>query len=110
MIVRVLTATVRSDRAAAVNAKFRQHLPILREQPGLVYVKLARKVGPMHEEILLVEEWRDTAALYAWTGPTITNARLLAGIDDLVDDLVVSHYEALDVDLDADAALGTESP
>jgi quinol monooxygenase YgiN len=103
MIVRVLTATVRSERAAAVNAKFRQQLPILRDQPGLVYVKLARQVGPTHEEVVLIEEWRDTAALYAWTGRQITMPRLLPGTEDLVESLVVKHYEALDVDLDADA-------
>jgi hypothetical protein len=110
MIVRVLTASVRSDRAAALNAKLRQQLPTLREQPGLVYVKLARQVGLTHEEVLLVEEWRDTASLYAWTGPTITNPRLFPGTEDLVDDLKVMHYEALDVDLDADAGAGMESP
>ncbi len=110
MIVRVLTARVRSDRAAAVNAKFRQQLPILREQPGLLYVKLARQVGPDHEEIVLFEEWQDTAALYAWAGPLITKPRLLPGTDDLVEDLRISHYEALDVDPDADAGAGMESP
>lgn len=110
MIVRVLTASVRSERAAALNAKMREQLPILRAQPGLVYVKLARQVGPTHEEVLLVEEWRDTASLYAWTGPSISNPRLLPGTQDLIDELRVSHYEALDVDLDADAGAGMESP
>ena len=106
MIVRVLTARVRSERAAELNAKLRQQLPILREQPGLVYVKLARQVGPTDEEVLLFEEWRDTAALYAWTGPVITRPRLLPGTEDLVDELRVTHYEALDVDLDPDAGAG----
>ena len=109
MIVRVLTASVRSERAAAFNAKLREQLPILREQPGLVYVKIARHVGPTHEEVLLFEEWRDTAALYAWAGPQITKARLLPGMEDLIDQLRIEHYEALDVDLDADTAAG-ESP
>lgn len=51
MIVRVLTARVRSERAAALNSKLRQQLPILREQPGLVYVKLARRLGPNDEAL-----------------------------------------------------------
>jgi antibiotic biosynthesis monooxygenase (ABM) superfamily enzyme len=100
MIVRVLTARVRSDRAAAFNSKLRQHLPILREQPGLVYTKLVRQVDADGENVLLFEEWRDTAALYAWAGPVITNPRLLPGTEDLVERLDVNHYEALDVDLD----------
>lgn len=75
-------------------------MPILREQPGLLYTKLARQVDADGEEVLLFEEWRDTAALYAWTGPRITNPRLLPGTEDLVERLEVNHYEALDVDLD----------
>ena len=100
MIVRVVTARVRSDRAAAFNAKLRQQLPILREQPGLVYTKLARKVDADGEDVILFEEWRDTAALYGWAGPQVTKPRLLPGTEDLVDRLQVDHYEALDVDLD----------
>ena len=100
MIVRVVTARVRSDRAAAFNAKLRQQLPILRQQPGLVYAKLARQVDADGENVLLFEEWRDTAALYGWAGPLITKPRLLPGTEDLVDRLEVDHYEALDLDLD----------
>jgi len=110
MIVRVLTARVRSERAGAADSGSRQQLPILREQPGLVYVKLARNVGPTHEEIVLFEEWRDTAALYAWAGQEIIRPRLLPGTEELVDDLVIAHYEALDVDPDADVDPGMESP
>lgn len=100
MIVRVLTARVRSDRSAAFNSKLRQQVPLLREQPGLVYVKLARRVDADGELVVLFEEWRDTAALYAWAGPIISRPRLLPGTEDLVEHLEVDHYEALDVDLD----------
>lgn len=100
MIVRVLKATVRSERAAEVNARLRQQLPILRAQPGLVYAKLARQAGPTHEEIILIEEWRNMTSLYAWAGPHLTMPRLLPGTEDLVDRVEVTHYEALDVDLE----------
>lgn len=100
MIVRVLTARVRSDRAAAFNSKLRQQVPILRGQPGLVYVKLARRVHADGELVVLFEEWRDTAALYAWAGPLISKPRLIPGTEDLVEHLEVDHYEALDIDLD----------
>jgi quinol monooxygenase YgiN len=100
MIVRMLTARVRADRAAALHAKLRQQLPILREQPGLLYAKLARQVDADGEDVLLFEEWRDTAALYAWTGHRITNPRLVPGTEDLVERLEINHYEALDVELD----------
>jgi quinol monooxygenase YgiN len=76
----------------------RQQLPILREQDGLVYVKLARRLLGPDEEVVLFEEWRDSAAMYAWTGPDLTKARLLPGAEPLIDDLVITHYEALDID------------
>jgi antibiotic biosynthesis monooxygenase (ABM) superfamily enzyme len=102
MIVRVVTARVRADRAAAFNAILRQQLPILREQPGLVYTKLVRQVDTDGENVLLFEEWRDTAALYAWAGPLITKARLLPGAEELVERLEINHYEALDIDPEED--------
>jgi antibiotic biosynthesis monooxygenase (ABM) superfamily enzyme len=100
MIVRVVTARVRSERAAAFNTKLRQQLPLLREQPGLVYVKLARQVHGDEEEVLLFEEWRDTASLYGWAGPVIDKPRFLPGTEELVEHVSVEHYEALDVELD----------
>lgn len=110
MIVRVLTARVRSERAAAFHGLLRQQLPILREQPGLVYVKLARQVGPTDEVVLLFEEWRDSTSLYRWTGPVITKPRLLPGTEDLVDRFEVSHYEALDIDFDEDGPATQPTP
>ena len=100
MILRVLTATVRQERAGTFNELMRQQLPILREHPGLVYVKLARRLQGADEEVILVEEWRDTASLYGWTGPELLKPRLLPGAEDLVTDLRVLHYEALDIEPD----------
>jgi quinol monooxygenase YgiN len=98
MIVRVLTATVSTERAGSFNALMRAQLPILRQHPGLVYAKLARRVQGDMEEVMLYEEWRDTASLYAWAGPEVTRPRLVPGAEDLVTDVTVSHYEALDID------------
>jgi hypothetical protein len=103
MIVRVLTATVRAENAAAFNARLRQQLPLLREQPGLRYVKLARRMGPTAEDVLLFEEWADTTALYRWAGPIITKPRLLPGTEGLVERVQVDHYEALDMDIEESA-------
>ena len=98
MILRVLTATVKSERAGAFNSLMRQQLPLLREHEGLLYVKLARRIRGGQEEILLFEEWEDTTALYRWAGPSLTKPRLVPGAEELVDDLTIAHYEALDVD------------
>jgi hypothetical protein len=68
----------------------------------LRYAKLSRRILGSEQEVLLFEEWRDTASLYAWAGPDLERPRLLPGAEDLVLDLRVAHYEALDMDLDPD--------
>ncbi len=98
MIVRVVTARVSTDRAGSFNALMRAQLPILREHPGLVYVKLARRIEGDIEEVLLYEEWRDTASLYGWTGPEVTKPRMLPGAEDMISDITITHYEALDIE------------
>jgi hypothetical protein len=54
------------------------------------------------EEVMLFEEWRDMASLYGWAGRVLTKPRLLPGGEELVDELRVTHYEALDIDPDPD--------
>ena len=68
VIVRVLTAIVPAESSGQLHVLMREQLPILREYDGLVYVKLARRLIGPQEEIILFEEWRDTAAMYEWTG------------------------------------------
>jgi quinol monooxygenase YgiN len=97
VIVRVLRARVRPGKVGAFNAIFRQQVPLLKEQPGVVYVKLARRLQPDGgEDVVLFEEWQDAAALYAWVGPNLMEPRLVPGAKELIDELVVAHYEALD--------------
>lgn len=99
MIVRVLRARIRPGRVGAFNAVFREQVPLLREQPGLMYVKLARRLEPDGgEDVVLFEEWADAASLYAWAGPNLMEPRLVPGAKELIDELVVAHYEALDKD------------
>ena len=98
MILRVLTARVPNANIGEFNELLRRQLSELREQPGLVYVKLARRLDEdQTEEVVLVEEWRTTADLFAWTGGRLNRPRLLRGTEELVDNLVITHYEALDV-------------
>jgi heme-degrading monooxygenase HmoA len=102
MIVRLVTALVRAERAATFHELMRAQLPALRESPGLVYAKLARRIQGQSEEVLLYEEWRDTASLYGWTGPELTRARLKPGAEELATSLSVIHYEALDIEPEID--------
>jgi antibiotic biosynthesis monooxygenase (ABM) superfamily enzyme len=98
MIVRVLTATLKAEQAGQFNELMRTQLPLLREHPGLLYVKLARRIRGAEQEVCLFEEWADTESLYGWAGPDIERPRLLPGAEELVIDLRVAHYEALDLD------------
>jgi quinol monooxygenase YgiN len=98
MIVRLMTAWVSTDRAGSFNALMRAQLPMLREHPGLIYVKLARRIDGDVEEVVLYEEWKDTASLYGWTGPELTRPRMMAGAEDLLTGIDIKHYEALDID------------
>ena len=96
MIVRVLRVRVNATRVAAFNAVFRRQVSLLREQPGLLYVKLARRLqGDGSEEVVLFEEWSDAASLYAWVGPNLLEPRLVPGARELIDEIVVAHYEVL---------------
>lgn len=97
MIVRVLTASIKAERAGVLNELMRAQLPILREHPGLRYVKLCRRMMAGEQEVLLFEEWQDATSLYGWAGPDLDKPRLLPGAEDLVIDLQVAHYEALDM-------------
>jgi hypothetical protein len=97
VIVRVLRARIRPGKVGAFNVIFRRQVPLLKEQPGLVYVKLARRLQPDgSEDVVLFEEWLDAASLYAWVGPDLSTPRLVEGSAELIDELVVAHYEALD--------------
>jgi heme-degrading monooxygenase HmoA len=98
VIVRVLTARVKPGRVSQFNSQIRQQLPILRAQPGLVYVKLARRLtSDGGEEVVLFEEWRDPDSVYTWAGADLSRPRLVPGAEDSLLDLQIVHYEALDL-------------
>jgi len=99
VIVRVLTADVSVENSGQLHVLMRQQLPILQSFDGLRYVKLARRLERDHEQIILIEEWRDAQAMYAWTGPDVSIPRLLPGSADLTDSITITHYEALDIDV-----------
>ena len=101
MIVRIVRARVPERSAAAFEDVLRAQLPLIRAHEGLVYVKLARQVHEGYEDVILFEEWRDAPSLYRWAGPELGKPRLLPGAEKLVEDVSVTHYEALDVDPDA---------
>jgi hypothetical protein len=98
VIVRVLTARVAARNVGRFNERLRAQLAELQEQDGLVYAKLARRLDDLNnEEVVLFEEWRTPADVWRWTGGQLTKPRLLPGTEELIADLTIAHYEALDV-------------
>ena len=109
MIVRVLTARVPGRHAGQFNELLRAQLVELHTQPGLAYVKLARRLDERgDEEVLLFEEWATPADLWAWTGGRLHVPRLLPGTEELVEGLVITHYEALDMPLEGEMSIPPE--
>jgi len=97
VIVRVLTARVPAANVGSFNVLIRAQLDELRTQRGLVYAKLARRLDPDDgEEVVLFEEWETPGDVWAWTGGKLHRPRLLPGTEELVADLAITHYEALD--------------
>ncbi|HYL40856.1 MAG TPA: antibiotic biosynthesis monooxygenase [Candidatus Binatus sp.] len=104
MIVRLLTARVPPGRVGQFNVAMRRQLAIMRDQPGLVYVKLARRLEPGGGEVvILFEDWRDPDSVYAWAGDDLARPRLLPAALDAAEEVSVTHYEALDIALDDEA-------
>jgi quinol monooxygenase YgiN len=100
MIVRLVTAHVRAGRVGAFNAAIRRQLPLMRQQPGLVYVKLARRLeADGGEVVVLFEEWRDPDSVYAWAGEDLARPRLPPEAEEGAELVVVTHFEALDIGL-----------
>lgn len=98
MIVRVLTARVPSPHVARFNQVLRLKLDVLHQQPGLVYAKLARRLNETgDEEVVLFEEWATPADLWSWTGGHLTEPKLLPEMNTMIEELSITHYEALDM-------------
>jgi hypothetical protein len=74
----------------------REQLPLLSSYDGLLYAKLARRLLGTLEQVVLFEEWRDWASMHEWTGPDLNRPRLLPGAEELVQELTITHYEALE--------------
>jgi quinol monooxygenase YgiN len=107
VVIRTLTARVKPGHIGPLNDLLRRQMPILKDQPGLVYAKLARRLEEDgSEEVILFEEWRDVAAVYEWAGNDLTRPRLLPGTEAHIDDLQVLHFEALDFDLEVSGSSG----
>ena len=102
MIVRIVSIQMKPGHEGLFHASLRSELDLLKAQPGLVYVKAARRLlDDGGEEVVLMEEWATSAALHAWAGPDLMRPRLLPDVErrlaDATQSVQVTHFEAIDL-------------
>jgi len=96
VIVRVFTGRVVARREGDFNANVRARLDQIRNQPGNVYVKFARKIEGDREVVMLITEWRTAADLYAWTAGEVDMphmAQIALFADQLLDSLADTELD-----------------
>jgi heme-degrading monooxygenase HmoA len=102
MIVRIVSIRMKPGHEGLFHSSLRSELEILREQPGLIYDKAARRLlEDGGEEVVLMEEWATSADLHAWAGPDLLRPRLLPDVEqrlaDVTEAVSVTHFEAIDL-------------
>jgi quinol monooxygenase YgiN len=104
MIIRLVRVIATRDRAATLNAHFRDVAqPRLAACPGNAGVWYGRTVQPNREEFVMMSRWVDHASLEGWTGADVNALPLLPNIGDMAIEWTVQHFEELSVD---DGAIG----
>ena len=102
MIMRIVSIRMKPGHEGLFHASLRSELEILKAQPGLVYVKAARRLlDDGGEEVVLMEEWATSSDLHAWAGPDLSRPRLLPDVErrlaDATQSVEVIHFEAIDL-------------
>ncbi len=94
MIVRVFRAKLRPgkrsdfERHCRVNA-----LPLMRAQPGCLYVLIGEPQSNLPDYISVVSLWRDLQSLQAFAGEQWQQSLILPGEADMLERVSVAHYE-----------------
>ena len=97
MIVRIFRATVPSDRQDEFEKKFLSvSIPFVRKHSGLVSVSIGRPTEWAPEEYVMVSKWESLDALQAMTGERVDEAVIPSGMEELVSECWVHHYELFD--------------
>jgi heme-degrading monooxygenase HmoA len=98
MIVRILRARVRAERAFVFRQRALAKLTAARQVDGLIDARLVTQSGPIEHEFVFISRWRSMEPLYAWAGGKDLLARPIY-FDDLEEFLVefdIQHYIELE--------------
>jgi hypothetical protein len=107
MIIRLVRVIAAPDKAAMLNAHFRDVAqPRIRACRGNAGIWYGRQVHRDREEFMMMSRWVDHAALREWSGPDVNALPLLPNIAELAIEWTVQHFEELEADEDAGHAPG----
>ena len=94
MIIRVFRARLKPGKRGAFERLCQVvSMPLLREQPGMLAISIARPNPKRLDEFILVSVWRDLESLKAFTGEHWREATILPGEADLLEEARVEHYD-----------------
>lgn len=96
MIIRLFRARVRPEDREEFEEKFaRISFDFVRQADGNLGVELGRPTGETPDEYLMISKWRDERALRSFGGPEWHQAVIPAGMEHLILDCAVDHFEFL---------------
>ena len=97
MIVRVFRVTVNDGKQADFEQFFRQTAaPHVRSQPGLISLQMGRPLPSTPDEFVMVMLWKNLDAVKSFAGTGWQQAVILEQERDLIREVSVHHYEAMD--------------
>src|SRR5262249_17511651 len=94
MIMRVLRAKVKAGKLKEYQRLCEERsVPHLRATPGLVALHMGAPLLAQPDEFVIVTVWHDLAALVGFAGEQWREVVILPGEAELVDEMVVEHYD-----------------
>jgi transposase/heme-degrading monooxygenase HmoA len=94
MIMRVLRAKVKSGKLKEYQRLCEEKsFPHLRATPGLIAMHMGAPLVSQPDEFVVVTVWRDLDALVGFAGEQWREVVVLPGEAELVDEMVVEHYD-----------------
>jgi heme-degrading monooxygenase HmoA len=94
MIVRILRARVRSERAYAFRERALKKLEAARLVDGIIDARLMTQAGPTEHEFVFITRWPSMDQLYAWAGGQDLLARPIyfADLEEFLVEFDIQHY------------------
>lgn len=110
MIIRISRGRVRSGSEAEVFARLRDATEGVARPEGLEALFIGRHLTSEGLELIAITAWADADALIRVMGPGWESPKWLAGIEDLVTNSTVEHWETAVEDFETFIGLQASTP